>query len=179
METWGWIVLAVAALVVIVLAALLVRIRRRRSHLKERFGPEYARVVSEAGTGDAESRLSDLEGERDDLEITRLSAAARTRYLDEWHQAEARFVTDPRDATRTADRLVTRALEERGYPADLESAHLADLVSVDHPTVAERYRHGCSMLDKVEGAESTENLRKAMVDFRIVLEDVLEGSAAA
>ena len=35
------------------------------------------------------------------------------------------------------------------------------------------------MLESVDGAESTENLRKAMLDFRAVLEDVLQDSRAA
>ena len=32
------------------------------------------------------------------------------------------------------------------------------------------------MLEGVDGAETTENLRKAMLDFRAVLEDVLHPS---
>ena len=53
------------------------------------------------------------------------------------------------------------------------------LVSADHPEVADRYRHGHPMLDQVDGAESTENLRKAMLDFRAVLEDVVQGTRTA
>jgi hypothetical protein len=46
-------------------------------------------------------------------------------------------------------------------------------VSVDHPDVVERYRHGRSMVEG-DGAERTEDLRKATVDFRTVLEDLLQ-----
>jgi hypothetical protein len=35
------------------------------------------------------------------------------------------------------------------------------------------------MLENVDGDGSTENLRKAMLDFRSVLEEVLQGSRAA
>jgi hypothetical protein len=35
------------------------------------------------------------------------------------------------------------------------------------------------MLGNVDGAESTENLRKAMVDFRAVLEELLEDETRA
>ena len=178
METWEWIVLVVAVAVVLVLALVLIRIRRRRSHLKERFGQEYERAVSSAGTGAAERQLGELEQEHEDLDIRSLPPAARERYLDEWRQAEARFVSDPRDAARAAERLVTRVLEERGYPREDDDKIVA-LVSVDHPSVAERYRHGQAMLDDVDGAGSTENLRKAMLDFRAVLEDVLYDRTAA
>jgi hypothetical protein len=173
MDTWEWIVLVVGIAGALLLLAALVRIRQRRTHLQERFGPEYQRAVADQGTSGGEKRLSEIENERDDLEIRPLAPAARDRYLDEWRQAEARFVSDPRDATRAAEALIVRALEERGYPRDDDSERLAALVSVDHPDVADRYRHGHAMLENVDGSQSTENLRKAMLDFRSVLEDVV------
>jgi hypothetical protein len=179
METWEWIVLAAAAVVVLLLAVALIRIRRRRSHLKERFGPEYERTVSDQGTGGGERKLTELEREREDLEIRSLPAATRDRYLEDWRNAESRFVSDPRDAVRAAERLVIRVLEERGYPDHDDNARLIALVAVDHPHVADRYRHGHAMLENVDGAESTENLRKAMLDFRSVLEEVLQGARTA
>jgi hypothetical protein len=39
--------------------------------------------------------------------------------------------------------------------------------------VADRYRQGHALLENVDGSQSTENLRKAMLDFRSVLEDVV------
>jgi hypothetical protein len=178
METWEWIVLGAAIALAVLLALAWARIRTRRSHLKSRFGPEYARAVSDSGTGGAERHLSAVEQEHDDLDLRALPAAARERYLDEWRQAEIRFVSDPRDATRTAENLVLRALEDRGYPRE-DDGRLVELVSVDHPHIVERYRHGHAMLEAVDGAESTENLRRAMLDFRAVLEDVLQDSRAA
>lgn len=171
METWEWIVLAVAAAAVLLLVLALMRIRRRRAHLKDRFGPEYDRAVSGEGTGTAETRLRAAEREHDELDLRPLPSAARDRFYDEWRQAEARFVSDPRDAARAAERLVERVLQERGYPDGDVERQLA-LVSVDHPDIVERYRHGRS---RVEGdnSERTEELRKAMLDFRTVLEDLL------
>ena len=179
METWEWIVVVIAAVVAVLLLLALVRIRRRRTHLRERFGPEYERAVSDAGMQSAERRLSEVERERTELAIRPLPPAARDRYLDEWRQVESRFVSDPRDAARAAERLVVRALEERGYPLADDSERLVALVSVDHPDVADRYRHGHAMLENVDGDPSTENLRKAMIDFRSVLEDVVQVRTAA
>jgi hypothetical protein len=181
MDTWEWIVLGVAIAVAFVLVLAFVRIRRRRSHLKERFGREYHRAVADKARGAGESQLHEIEVEREELELRDLPSATRDRYLDEWHQAETRFASDPRDAVRAAERIVVRVLHERGYPDGDDSDRLVSLVSVDHPDIADRYRHGHSMLENVDGAESTENLRKAMLDFRSVLEDVLsrprEGAA--
>jgi hypothetical protein len=176
MDTWEWIVVGVAVALCVVLALAFARIRRRRSHLEQRFGREYQRVVADKGLADGEAHLGQVESERDELELRDLPATTRDRYFEEWRQAETRFVSDPRDAARAAERIVARALEERGYPDD-DGTDLASLVSVDHPYVAERYRHGRAMLDGVDGAESTESLRKAMLDFRAVLEDVLQRSA--
>lgn len=177
MQTWGWIVIAIAAALLIVLAAALVQIRRRRSHLKERFGSEYYRTVSEQGTSSGEKHLSQVEHEREKLTIRPLPTAARERFLEEWRSAEGRFVSDPREATRTAERIVERALDERGYPhgddTQAENGRAA-VVAVDHADVVERYRHGHAMLEKVEGNEGTENLRKAMLDFRAVLDELLD-----
>jgi hypothetical protein len=178
MDTWEWIVLGACAAVLLVLALTFVRIRRRRAHLKDRFGPEYDRAVSSNGTGTAEKRLHDAERELDGLAIRALPNAARERYLDEWRQAEARFVSDPGDAARAAERLVERVLEERGYPVDDDDEQRLALVAVDHPAVIERYRHGRAVVER-DGSERTEELRKAMVDFRSVLEELLEGERTA
>lgn len=179
METWEWIIVVAMAAAAILLVAVFVRIRRRRQRLKERFGPEYYRAVSTSGTAGAEKQLSEIERERESLDIRPLASATRDRYLEEWRQAEARFVSDPREAVRSAERIVERVLEERGYPVADDAQRRAALVAVDHPDVAERYRHGNAMLDNVDGAESTENLRKAMIDFRAVLEDLLQREARA
>lgn len=179
METWEWIVVAAVIGAAVLLALAFARIRRRRSHLKERFGPEYQRAVSDHGVGTGESQLAEIESERESLTLRDLPPATRDRYLDEWRQAEVRFVSDPRDATRAAERLVVRALHERGYPDADDDGKLVSLVSADHPDIAERYRHGQAMLEHVDGAASTESLRKAMLDFRAVLEDVLQGTRTA
>ena len=180
METWEWIaVAALAAAVVLLAVGIVARARARRSRLEDRFGPEYRRAVSSSGRRDAEKRLSQVEKEHGELSIRTLPASARDRYLEEWRQAETRFVTDPRESAATAERIIRRVLEERGYPVngapEDQVAHLA----ADHPDVAERFRHGRAMMENVNGARATEDLRKALIDFRIVLDELLEERAAA
>ena len=102
---------------IVVVAALWGMRARRRAHLRDRFGPEYNRAVSDSGRRDAERRLAAVESEHEELEIRPLSEAARERYLEEWRGIEARFVNDPEDSAKAAERVVLRALEERGYPA--------------------------------------------------------------
>ena len=112
--------------------------RRRRSHLKERFGPEYDHAVTTAGQRDGERRLTEIEGQHDDLAIRELPSITRERFLEEWRQAESRFVSDPPDAVRAADRIVLRVLEERGYPTDGDLDHRTAHVAADFPDAVSR-----------------------------------------
>ena len=178
METWEWVVVAAAIAFIVLAVGLLVAIRSRRNRLKSQFGSEYDRTVSGSGVAAGERRLADLRREHSDLEITELSTAACERYRDEWRQAETRFVSDPQDATRAGRRIVERALEERGYPGDRDVDGRVGLIAVDHPDASDRYRHGVAMMDG-NGAPDTENLRKAMLDFRATLDELVQGSRAA
>ena len=117
METWEWIVLAIAVGAALLLLVAFASIRRRRGGLVERFGPEYDRAAASSGRSDAEQRLSTVEKEHAELDFRSLSPAARERYRDEWRQAESRFASDPRDAARAADPVVARILDEGGYPS--------------------------------------------------------------
>ena len=180
MSTTGWIIVGLAIVIVAVVglvAASRVASSRRRTHLQDRFGPEYDRAVGEAGSRSvAEDELADRERRHSELELKPLSEASRTRYLEEWQGVQQRFVDDPENAATQAERLVHRVMIDRGYPADQGRSASADAVSVDHPDVVERYRQGCTALEaRSDGDGSrTENLRTAMVDFRTVFESLLE-----
>ena len=93
MDTTWWIVIAVvAALVVLALLAWAYTRSRRRSALKDQFGPEYDRTVSSVGSRrKAERDLSDRERTHEDLDIQPLSEVARTRYTDDWHRQAGRW----------------------------------------------------------------------------------------
>lgn len=176
METWQWIAIAAVAAVALIIVFAVVsatRNKRRQGHLQERFGPEYERTVSAEGRKEGERRLSTVEKEHDELDIKPLSPEARERYLEEWRQTEARFVNDPEDAARSADRIIVRVLEDRGYPTDTDTDDKAAHVAVDHPDVVERYRHGHDMLAADDDDHETENLRKAMIDFRAVFDELV------
>jgi len=180
MSTIGWIIVA-AAIAVVVIVAILVIARisgsRRRTHLQEQFGPEYDRTVDAADSvRAAEKDLADRERQHAELDLNPLSSGARARFTDEWTGVQQRFLDDPEGAASQAERLVRRVMDERGYPPDDVTTDRAAIVSVDHPDVVQRYRHGRETLDvRTAGqAERTENLRLAMVDFRSVLESLLE-----
>jgi hypothetical protein len=176
MDTWVWVAIVVAVILVLA-AAFAAWQKRRRTHLQERFGPEYERTVAEADNRrDAEKELAERERRHEELEIRPLSETARARHADEWQAVQARFVDDPEGAVGDADRLVQQVMAERGYPTDEDFERRAADVSVEHPQVVENFREGHRLWQSYSSGErGTEDLRQAMVHYRSLFEELLEG----
>ena len=174
------ITLVIIAVVVIAAVAVLgwwYSRRRRTQHLRERFGPEYDRVVHEQGNlRKGEGVLEWRAKKREQLRIVPLSGAVRSDFANRWTRVQSRFVDDPRGAVADADQLVTEVMHARGYPmADFDQQ--SELVSVDHPAVVQNYRTAHDIaLRHSRGQASTEDLRKAMVHYRSLFDELLEDS---
>jgi len=167
MPTWAWIIIGVAAAIVVLAAIAAAWTRKRRSAgLQERFGPEYERTVAERGKrGKAEEELAERERKREKLDIVPLSPESRQKYGDTWRNVQARFVDEPAG---------TVVMRERGYPIDDFDQRAADL-SVDHPEVVENYRSAHAIYVSHErGRATTEDLRQAFVHYRALFEELLE-----
>ena len=175
MDTWLWIVLAIAAVIVLLVVAWSVSRKRRTAQLQEGFGPEYERTVEEADSRrEAESELQRRAERREQLDVRPLTPAARDRFMDRWRDVQARFVDDPGATVGEADRLVQEVMRERGYPTDDFEQRAAD-ISVDHPHIVENYRaaHRISVANE-QGEASTEDLRQSLVHYRSLFEELLE-----
>ena len=172
------ITLVIIAVVVVAAIAVLgwwYSRRRRTQHLRERFGPEYDRVVHEQGnTNKAENVLAWRARKREELRILPLAPAVRADFANRWMRVQGRFVDDPRGAVADADQLVTEVMHARGYPmADFDQQ--AELVSVDHPRVVQNYRAAHDIaLSHGRGQASTEDLRTAMVHYRSLFDELLQ-----
>lgn len=180
MPTWAWIVIVIAAVVVVAAIAWNAYNARRRRGLQERFGSEYDRTLADAPSRrEAEADLAERQKRRDELDIRPLSPEARDRYASEWHNTQARFVDEPEAAVGEADRLIQQVMRDRGYPVDDFEQRASDL-SVDHPDVMSNYRaaHGIQVANE-RGKASTEDLRTAMVHYRALFTELLETEPAA
>ncbi len=73
-----------------------------------------------------------------------------------------------------ADRLVYDVMAKRGYPMGDFERRAAD-ISVDHPAVVANYRAARAIALRDErGEASTEELRKAVVHYRALFQELLE-----
>ena len=175
MPTWAWIVIAVAAALLVVGIVAAVRVNRTR-RLRSDFGPEYDRLLDEADSrSEAESELVERRKRREQLDVRPLDHAARERYAELWRSTQERFVDDPEQATGEADRLVSNVMRERGYPVDDFERRAGD-ISVDYPELVVNYRsaHEIAVRQGL-GQATTEDLRQAMQHFRALFDELLGG----
>lgn len=169
------LLVVVAAIILIAAVAFLFSRKRRSQRLRERFGPEYDRVVQKEGElRRAEGVLEMRAKRREKLEIRPLPQVVSSDFAERWRTVQSQFVDDPRNSVSRADQLVNELMQARGYPmADFEQ-RAADL-SVDYPIVVENYRSAHDIaLRHSRGEASTEDLRKAMVHYRSLFDELLQ-----
>jgi len=172
------ILVAVAVILVIAVLGWLYLQKRRQTTaaLQQRFGPEYERAVREHGSErKAEANLEDREKRVDKLSIRDLEPAERERYSKQWASVQARFVDSPKGAVVEADDLVSSLMKTRGYPVSDFDQRAAD-ISVDHPRVVENFRSAHEIaLRAGREAATTEDLRTAMIHYRSLFEELVQG----
>jgi hypothetical protein len=175
MDVW-WLVTIIVLLIVGVVVFLAMRTRRTRSssQLKERFGGEYDRVVERApDRSEAEQELRRRVERHEQLDLVELSDEQRVRYVESWRDVQRRFVDEPEATLGDADRLITRAMADRGYPTEHRDQKIADL-SVEHADTVNAYREAHEIADRHEHAGvSTDDLRLAMQRYRTVFESIV------
>jgi hypothetical protein len=147
--------------------------------LRRQFGPEYNRTVKETGSRwRAESELEARRKRRMGLDVHPLAPEAQQRYSEQWRMVQARFVDQPREAVHEADRLINAVMRDRGYPVDDFDQRASDL-SVDYPEVVENYRSAHTIASRNgPNAANTEDLRKAMVHYRALFNELLGTESA-
>jgi len=173
----GWALGLVVVLALVALAAYFFYRRRQSSRLAQRFGDEYELAIREHGSRTkAEADLRQREARVGQLRIVPLAPGEGARFSSEWNRLQAEFVDDPSGAVKQADQLVRDLMLKRGYPmGDFE--HRAADISVDHPAVVRNYRAAQAIHARtLSGEVETEELRKAVVHYRALFDELLEVS---
>ena len=173
------IVAIVCAVVVLTALAWLVMRKWRSQQLRQRFGPEYDRVVRREGDVRRGEGVLEWRAKRvEKISIRSLSPGIRSDFANRWTNIQSQFVDDPKGAVSRADGLVNEVMQARGYPMGNFEQRAAD-ISVDHPVVVESYRAAHDIaLRHARGQASTEDLRKAMVSYRSLFDELLADTPA-
>ncbi len=173
------LIAVIAAVIVIAVLSFFLARKRRSAQLRERFGPEYDRVLKKEGeVRRAEGVLEMRTQRREKFELRPLTAASRADFSGRWRAVQSQFVDNPKAAVAGADQLVTELMTARGYPMSDFDQRTAD-ISVDHPVVVENYRAAHEIaLRHSRGQASTEDMRKAMVHYRALFDELLQDSPA-
>jgi hypothetical protein len=175
-STQTWIILVGAVVLVLIAFAAWFFYQKKQSHrLQQRFGPEYVRTVDELGSQTkAESELKAREKRVERLNILPLAPSDAARFSEAWKVLQGRFVDNPKDVFVQADQLVRELMAKRGYPVGDFERRAAD-ISVDHPAVVDHYRAAQAVAVRNERGEAdTEELRKAVVHYRALFNELLE-----
>lgn len=168
------LIVIVGLVLVIGVALWLYQQKQRTTRLRSKFGPEYDKAIDQhKDRNRAETDLQKRAERVSKFKIQPLDAEMRTQFHEDWRREQSRFVDDPRAAVRHADNLVQDVMHRRGYPVGDFEQNAADL-SVDHPRVVENYRTAHEIAVREEqGLANTEELRKAMVSYRALFEELL------
>jgi hypothetical protein len=167
------IVLVVVAIAAV--AGILLHKQKQSQRLRRRFGPEYGRTVTElGGQTKAETELKKREDRVARLNITPLTPTDAARFTQAWNGLQSRFIDNPKGVVAEADQLVRELMTKRGYPMGDFERRAAD-ISVDHPGVVATYRAAQVIAARdMRGEADTEELRKAVVHYRTLFDELLE-----
>ncbi len=175
-STQAWLVFAGAAILALIgLAAWFFFRKRQSQRLQRRFGPEYGRTVKELGSQTkAEADLKAREKRVERFHILPLAPSDAARFSEAWEALQGRFVDNPKGVVFEADKLVRELMLKRGYPMGNFERRAADL-SVDHAVVVDHYRAAQAIAVRDgRGEADTEELRQAVVHYRVLFNELLE-----
>jgi len=165
----------IVAIIVLVVGAIIVFVQRRRTEkLRTRFGPEYERSIAESGDRRrAEAQLEKRAERVEKYHLRPLAAEDRSRFTEQWDRVQAHFVDAPAGAVAEADQLLGDIMATCGYPMGDFEQRAAD-ISVDHPVVVQNYRAAHDIaIRQAKGQATTEDLRRAMIHYRALFEDIV------
>jgi hypothetical protein len=176
LDTQTWIIFAAVVVVVLVaLGAWLFYKKKQSQKLQKRFGPEYGRTMNELGSrtkGESELKAREKRVER--LDILPLAPSEAGRFSEAWQTLQGRFVDNPKGVVVQAEQLVRELMHKRGYPMGDFERRAGD-ISVDHPDVVANYRAAQAIAVRDQrGSADTEELRKAVVHYRALFDELLE-----
>ena len=166
-------IVVVAAAAVILIGGIVMFMKRQKTNeMQNRYGAEYEREVKLHGRRKAVAELSRREQRVSHYAIRPLEPAEGAQYAERWRGVQAEFVDAPRTAVQHADVLLQEVMVARGYPTADFDQRAADL-SVEYGDLVRNYRAAQSIAQRA-GTATTEDLRRAMLQYRTMFDSLLK-----
>jgi FtsZ-interacting cell division protein ZipA len=168
------LIVAVAVVVAALVAWAMWRMQKRRA-LARKYGAEYQRLAHKGDPDRAVRELEQREARVSRFKLRELAPAQREEYLARWNGIQSAFVDEPARAAQEAHLLLADVMRDLGYPETDLAQRQKDL-SVSYPELIEPYREACEIASRRGGAAgaSTENLRRATIVYRSLIEALLD-----
>lgn len=176
--------IVITLIVVILLAALAITAWNgyKLSKLRASFGPEYEQLTKQHGS----KRAADRELQRrrqlhSRLTLQPITSEDHDHFAESWKHLQGTFIDDPRLALASAEKLVGKVLDARGYPGVDADERLA-LLSVEYAETLPDYRAAQQISRRVQDNSvptSTEDMRQALLSYRKLFDELLNSAVMA
>lgn len=174
------ITLVVAAVLVGTAVAGWVRYEKRK--LRASFGPEFENVAREHETPRKVDReLRRRKKMHDNLSVREISEDERQYFTASWESLQGGFIDSPAVSLASAENLVAKVLDAKGYPGADSDEHHA-LLSVEHAQPLVDYRAAQQISRHAQAdpdSTSTEEMRQALVLYHTLFNELLANPEAA
>jgi hypothetical protein len=147
-----------------------------RRRLRAPFGTEVDKVTeAQDGPRAVDRELRRRKNLNDGLLLRTISASDHDSYARSWEQVQDEFTERPASALSSAEGLVARLLDARGYPG-VGAEDQLELLSVEHPGALADYRWAQQVGSRARvdpGAAEAEELRRALASCHVVVAELL------
>ncbi|MFI7227466.1 hypothetical protein ACIBO5_30000 [Nonomuraea angiospora] len=170
-------IVAIAVVAILVTAIGFVMVQQRWQRIRQYVSPKHEPAMNESGNrGGAEQELRARQGRAATLDIKPLTPQSQRTYAECWTAIQKQFADGPGPAVIEADRLVTAAMAERGYPTEDFEQQQSESAAV-HDRMLHRYRQAHEISGCVaQGKASTEDVRQAMVHYHVLFQELLDSA---
>jgi len=145
--------------------------------LRASFGPEYETVAQAHDTPrEVDRELRRRKSEHAGLDLHPIGPKDQEFYTTSWNSLQGGFLDAPSLSLSSAESLVAKVLDARGYPGEDPDEQLALLsVRYAHSLADYRAAQAISRHAKADpGAAGTEELRQALLSYHVLFTEILE-----
>jgi hypothetical protein len=170
------VIITIIVAVVLIGSAIGGWVRHNRRRLRASFGPEFATVAKEHDTPrEVDRELRRRKNLHAELDLRTISPEEQEMYAASWDHVQAAFLDDPALSLSSAEQLVAKLLDTRGYPGKDEDEQLA-LLSVEHAHALADYRAAqriSRQMQQAPNSTGTEDMRQALLAYHVLFNELL------